>query len=140
MDRADPKLFEFVTITRPSDATNAELSKTVRTQAMRDYLRKQNRQAITGVVEVVTGVKPEEPARYKGRFKLNTWSHKTKTKAINARRDKGLNAEAVVKKPSRKASTLEDSTTNPDLMHTKQHRSPSPVFFLGGRQIDPFDT
>ena len=134
-------MFEFITITRPSDATNTEVSKTVRTQAMRDYLRKQNRQAITGVAEIVTSVEPEEPARYKGRFKLNTWSHKTKTKALNARGEKGLTTEATAKISNKKASTPEDAdTAHLELSHPKQHRSPNPVIFLDRRQIDPFDS
>ena len=105
---------------------------------MRDYLRRQNRQAITGVEEVLTSVKPREPARYKGRFKLNTWSHKTKTKALNARREKGLALEAT---PNRKKATPEDDDADVELSRpTEEHRSPNPVFFLDRRRIDPFDS
>jgi hypothetical protein len=105
---------------------------------MRDYVQKQNRQAITGVVEVVTSVKPEEPARYKGRFKLNTWSHKTKAKALNARREKGLTSEATANRHNRKTSTLADDDTQLVLSRPWEHRSPNPGFFLDEHRIDPF--
>ena len=134
LGKADPKTFEFVTITRPSDATNTEISKTVRTQAMRDWLRKQNRQAITGVVEAIINVRPEEPARYKGRFKLNTWSHKTKTKAINARLEKGLPI-SIKKGANRKGPNVSLKVSPP-----KQHQSLNPVYFLDGSRLDPFDS
>lgn len=107
---------------------------------MRDYLRKQNRQAITGVVEVVASVKPEEPARYRGRFKLNTWSHKTKAKALNARREKGLTSEATAKRHNRKTSILADDDTQLVLSRPWENRSPNPVFFLDEYRIDPFDS
>jgi hypothetical protein len=139
-DKTDPNTFKFVTITRPSDATNSEVSKIVRTQAMRDYLRKQNRQAITGVTEVVTSVKPEEPAHCKGRFKLNTWSHKTKTKATNARREKGLPIETTAKRTNRKARSPENFDVGIGLWRPDKHQSPNPVHFLDGRQLDPFDS
>jgi hypothetical protein len=80
------RTFEFVTvINEPSVVDRHETSKKVRTQAMRDYLRKQTKEAVTGVPEVVTSVILEEPSRYKGRFKLNTWSHKSKKKGTGAR-------------------------------------------------------
>lgn len=107
---------------------------------MRDYLRKQNRQAITGVVEVVTSVKPEEPARYKGRFKLNTWSHKAKTKAINARREKGPPTQTKKKGANRRASAPEQPDASLEISRPNQHQSPNPVFFLDRRQLDPFDS
>ena len=107
---------------------------------MRDYLQKQNRQAFTGVVEIVTSVNPEEPARYKGRFKLNTWSHKTKTKALNARREKGLTSEATAKRHNRKTSTLADDDAQLVLSRPWEHPSPNPVFSLDGHRIDPFDS
>ncbi|KUJ17967.1 uncharacterized protein LY89DRAFT_732670 [Mollisia scopiformis] len=89
LSRRDVKQFEFVTLTsQPTMITTRQTSKTVRKQAMNDYLRKQNRQATTGIVETVESVQLEEPSRYKGKFKLDTWSHKTKTKAILARRTK----------------------------------------------------
>lgn len=100
----DIKQFEFVTLTsQPTTITTKETSKTVRKQAMKDYLRKQNRQATTGIVELVKGVHPKEPAQYKGKFKLNTWSHKTKTKAILARKVK-------LYLDSQEISTREDSS------------------------------
>jgi hypothetical protein len=105
---------------------------------MRDYLRRQNRQAITGVEEVLTSVKPKELARYKGRFKLNTWSHKTKAKALNARREKGLALEAM---PNKKKTTPEDDDADVELSRPKEeHQSPNPVFPLDRRRIDPFDS
>lgn len=107
---------------------------------MRDYLRKQNREAVTGVAEVVASVNPKEPARYKGRFKLNTWSHKTRTKALNVRRERGIAIEPAPKRFNKQASTPEDADADLELMHPKQHRTPNPVFFLDGRQLDPFDS
>jgi hypothetical protein len=62
-------------------------SKQVRTQAMRDYLRKQTKEAITGVPEIVAPpVTLDKPSQYKGRFKLNTWTHKGNAKSLNGRK------------------------------------------------------
>lgn len=75
-------MLEFVTITgQPTTKNSPKISKQVRTQAMRDYLwkHKQGR----GEANTLESVRPEEPSKYKGRFKLDSWSHKTKTKAKN---------------------------------------------------------
>jgi hypothetical protein len=82
IDDASLRSFEFVAITQPSEATNTAVSKQIRTQVMKDYLRKQTRQAITGDEEVLHSVKPEKAAHYRGKFKLSTWSHKTRTKEL----------------------------------------------------------
>lgn len=97
------------------------------------------RREATGISEVVTSVKPAELGRYKGRFKLNTWSHKTRTKALNARREKALTAEVRLN-PKKKVQTPEKSDVTPELAPPNRDRSPNPVFFLDRRQIDPFDS
>jgi hypothetical protein len=85
LDTQPAPMLEFVTITgRPTTKNSPETSKQVRTQAMRDYLWK-HKQASSGVVKIVESVDPEEPSTYKGRFKLNTWSHKIKTKSKHKR-------------------------------------------------------
>jgi hypothetical protein len=76
---------EFVTVTGKPGINEDETSKRIRTQVMRDYLRKQHRYATTGYDDVMVPVQPENPSKYKGKFKLDTWSHKTKTKYLTHR-------------------------------------------------------
>jgi hypothetical protein len=110
---------------------------------MRDYLRKQNKEAITGVPEVVSNVTLEEPSRYKGRFKLNTWSHKAKTKATNERKARSRDVErqaasqAMVLQGGDLTSSegLEDQGRQP----INSVRLPNPVFSGNGR-LDPFNS
>lgn len=110
---------------------------------MRDYLRKQNKEAITGVPEVVSNVTLEEPSRYKGRFKLNTWSHKAKTKATNKRKARSRDVEgqaasqAMVLQGGDLTSSegLEDQGRRP----INSVRLPNPVFSGNGR-LDPFNS
>ena len=107
---------------------------------MLDYLQKQKRQAITGVTEVVASSAPKEPAQYKGRFKLNSWSHKTNTKSLNARREKSLAKYTTVKRTNERSSVPEKPDPDPGLSIPKQHQSLNPVLFLDSGQLDPFDS
>jgi hypothetical protein len=137
----ESKTFEFVTITsQPSALDHNETSKRVRTQAMRDYLRKQNKEAITGVPEVVLPVALEEPSRYKGRFKLNTWTHKAQKKSKNARSSKSQNVEEEIADQelisfSRSAPSLEE-LGDAGLRATSPLQFPNPVF----SGLDPFNS
>ncbi|KAG4431745.1 hypothetical protein IFR05_012779 [Cadophora sp. M221] len=132
--------FEFVTLTgQPSAITRSATSKKVRTQAMRDYLRKQHRQAISGVVEVVESTNPEEPAQYKGKFKLASWTHKSKKKSAVARREKLLGAAAILSEEDRR--TDEDSVmANVDWEIWQSHKASNPVSTVSSGSLDPFDT
>lgn len=138
--------FEFITFTGKAPATSHNAtSKKVRSKAMRDYLQKQTRQAMTGVVEVVEGNNPEEPEQYKGKFKLTSWTHKTKEKALQARNqrlavtkakpargeedDIGEDTEIVSKRRFEVWQASEASTSVP---------SPKLPFLSG--VLDPFDT
>lgn len=146
-DESEPleaKSFEFVTITsQPSAINRKETSKTVRTQAMRDYLRKQNKEAITGVSEVVSAVTLEEPARYKGRFKLNTWTHKAKKKATNASNAKSRNVGDRAE--SQAVVVLGGETTGSAGLGSQgwkpisANHLPNSVFSVSSR-LDPFDS
>ena len=144
LEPEERRTFEFVTITSQPSATNRnETSKQVRTQAMRDYIRKQTKEAITGVTEVVSHVNLEEPSRYKGRFKLNTWSHKTKTKATNARNAKlrDLDERETVEEVAVRG---QDVAKVGDLefqgwQAITPMRLPNPVFSSYGR-MDPFNS
>jgi hypothetical protein len=133
----DKQKFEFVTITgQPTSITRNETSKKVRTQAMRDYLRKQNKQAMTGIVEVVRSVNPKEPSRYKGRFKLNTWSHKNQTKVINK-----VTQDSKVPKAKKKVTNEIAWGNGLDVWRPgKAYHSPNPVFSVNPGTLDPFDT
>lgn len=140
----ESKTFEFVTITsQPSAINRKATSKTVRTQAMRDYLRKQNKEAITGIPEVASAVSLEEPSRYKGRFKLNTWTHKAKRKSVEGRkgrsRDVGeqIKSQAMVVRGGDVAASLalETQGWNP----ISPRHLPNSVFSVSGR-LDPFDS
>jgi hypothetical protein len=110
---------------------------------MRDYLRKQNKQAITGVSEVASAVTLAEPSRYKGRFKLNTWTHKAKKKSLDARKARPRDVEREVASQElilhggspRSSSELEGQGWQP----INARRLPNPVFSVNGR-IDPFDS
>lgn len=136
--------FEFVTLTsEPSTITTRETSKTVRKQAMNDYLRKQNRQATTGIPQVVESVHLDEPSRYKGKFKLNTWTHKTKTKAILARRVKSLEEQDAISDledlllPTGSSSTL--TIVSPWSLISSD-RPPLRIFSPSTASLDPFNT
>lgn len=96
LDPQEAPMLEFVTITgRPTTKNSPETSRQVRTQAMRDYLWK-HKQASAGVVKIVENVDPEEPSKYKGRFKLDTWSHKTQAKSKHKRQVRSENDKGVV--------------------------------------------
>ena len=103
---------------------------------MRDYLRKQNKEAMTGVPEVVTSVILQEPSRYKGRFKLNTWSHKAKLKATTARkaRSRGVGGQA----PTQEAA-LHSEVAVSVWQPISPLLLPKQVFSVSGR-LDPFDS
>ena len=146
-DTAEPletKTFEFVTITnQPSKVNRDETSRQVRTQAMRDYLRKQTKEAITGVAEVVSAVILEEPSQYKGRFKLNTWTHKTKTKSLNAGKAR---SKDVGEQAARQGMVLNDwgaanfgNLRSHEWQSTRAGRLPNLVISVNAR-LDPFDS
>ncbi|KAE8449819.1 hypothetical protein EG329_007296 [Mollisiaceae sp. DMI_Dod_QoI] len=143
---ADVKQFEFVTLTsQPTASTLRQTSKTVRKQAMHDYLRKQNRQATTGIVEVVKSVQLREPSRYKGKFKLDTWSHKTKSKAIIARRAKFSDDQDAVVNQNEQLSSMGTSTPDTPAIISKwrpiqRDGSPSRIFSPSAGSLDPFNT
>ncbi|KAL2071175.1 hypothetical protein VTL71DRAFT_12410 [Oculimacula yallundae] len=136
----DKPSFEFVTLTsQPSASTRSASSKKVRTQAMRDYLRKQNRQAISGIIEVVESSNPEEPAQYKGKFKLSSWTHKSKEKAAIARREVLLSKAVIL--PSMDVGEYENSM--PSRKYQESWRTSKtfvPGFAFGSESLDPFDT
>jgi hypothetical protein len=141
-----PPILEFITITgKPSDTNRNETSKKVRTQAMRDYLRKQNRQALSGVVEIVANANPEEPSQYKGRFKLNSWSHKAQTKSLQSRRvaDRKLVVRPrvieLVQPQIRPSTAVAPDDSVPDVQMW-QPQYPNSVFSLDTRRVDPFDS
>ena len=117
-----------------------ETSRKVRTQAMRDYLRKQNKQAMTGIVEVVTSVNPESPSRYKGRFKLNTWSHKNQTKVINKVTRNTKHSETLNETTNGGASNGSDSGVLGVWRPMKAYQSPNTAFYPSPGGLDPFDT
>lgn len=123
-------------------ATKHETSKKVRTQAMRDYLRKQNRQAITGIVEENEGSNFEEPAKYKGRFKLNTWSHKARRKVKKPRLDKSPDVREDESSPVTAMSVARSTQVAQydfqELVRFGRIR-PNPVF-PGENRLDPFDS
>lgn len=114
-------------------------SKQVRAQAMRDYLRKQTKEAITGVPEVVSAVSLEEPAQYKGRFKLNTWTHKAKTKALNAQKSRSRDLEEGMTAQSLVARGRNGGAENQEWQAINPGRLPNSVFSVNGR-LDPFES
>jgi hypothetical protein len=124
------KNFEFVTLTNqlPSKATRNEIAKKVRTHAMRDYLRKQNSEAMTGIVDRLSIVPSKEPSQYQSRFKLDSWTHKTREKALRDKRAK----------PSQK----HEKDNNPDVLQTssKWQISTSLGLSVLSSDLDPFDT
>jgi hypothetical protein len=103
---------------------------------MRDYLRKQNKQAMTGIVEVVTSVNPESPSWYKGRFKLNTWSHKNQAKSINKVTRNTKNPEAINETTNGVVSNGAMGVWRP----MKAYQSPNTAFYPSPGGLDPFDT
>ncbi|CZR53411.1 uncharacterized protein PAC_03289 [Phialocephala subalpina] len=140
------KTFEFVTLTsEPTSTTLRETSKQVRKQAMHDYLRKQNQQSATGVIEVVESSKLQEHFQYKGKFKLNTWSHKTKTKAILARRERATNEEENVASQEEPVPfnnfSNSDTLTRINSWRPIERSGPlQRIFSPSASSLDPFDT
>lgn len=136
----EARTFEFVTITsQPSTMSQSGTSKQVRTQAMRDYLRKQNKEAITGIPEVLTAVTLEEPSQYKGRFKLNTWTHKAKKKSSNARKQKSRDVEFEVASEALVTQGAKGETENHAWQAIDAGLLPNSAFSANGR-LDPFNT
>jgi hypothetical protein len=137
----DTQKFEFVTTTgQPTLISRNETSRKVRTQAMRDYLRKQNKQAMTGVVEVVTSVNPESPSRYKGRFKLNTWSHKNQTKALNKVTRNTKPPETLNETANGVASSGSEYRVMGVWRPMKAYQSLNTAFYPSPGGLDPFNT
>lgn len=113
-------------------------SKQVRTQAMRDYLRKQTKEAITGVPEILPPpVTLEEPSQYKGRFKLNSWTHKAKTKSLNTRKARPRDVEDGV--VSQEIVVQRGNGGAEDRQAMNAGRLPNSVFSINGL-LDPFET
>jgi len=136
----ETRTFEFVTITtQPSTMSQSGTSKQVRTQAMRDYLRKQNKEAITGIPEVLSAVALEEPSQYKGRFKLNTWTHKAKRKSPNARKQKSRDVEIEVASEALVTQGAKGRMKDESWQAINAGRLPNSVFSVNGR-LDPFNT
>ncbi len=78
------KRFEFVTLTEaPSKEVLKENSKKFRSQVMLDFVRKYNRQAMTGIVEEPKAIGMEEPALYKSRFKLDSQDERKVPKEVS---------------------------------------------------------
>ena len=105
---------------------------------MKNYLRKQNRQAILGVVEEVKSRNPEEPGQYKRKFKLASWTHKTKEKSVLAKREKLLpsTSDSLSESPSMDEDAVK-STLDHELWQPST--TASQIFFLGSGTLDPFD-
>jgi len=115
---------------------------------MRDYYRRQNQQAMTGVVEVTSRIELEEPSRYKSKFKLNTWSsRKNKTKNSNSNsghagsldsevggRTNMTRSEDEVEIPRDEELTVREGLT------AEVRRLPKRIFSLGSGTLDPFDS
>ena len=135
-DANNAPILEFVTFTGQSTKVDREeTSKKIRTQVMRDYIRKQNQQAQTGITKIVRP-NPEQPYQYKSKFKLNTWSHKTKTKSTLSRLERealvALQANAFVRRHKNIQSYLHDDRF--------EDQQPYSVLFFNDHRIDPFNS
>lgn len=77
------KPLQFVTVTSTKQKNRKDVSKVVRTQAMRDYFWKQRNPDSS---EAAASDLPMDPSQYKGRFRLNSPPNSAKTKG--AKKDK----------------------------------------------------
>jgi len=127
----EPQSFEFVTVTGLSSSMHRAESKKVRVQAMRDYLRKQNNPIITEEPHP-----PKEPSRYKRKFRLTTWSHKTKIKSANVRQAMTLLRGT---RPSDLVFNSLSLTLKESWNQTRKDPQ-SPTSLLGGSRLDPLNT
>ncbi|KAH8126236.1 hypothetical protein ACSS6W_000191 [Trichoderma asperelloides] len=91
-DKAPPKRastakpLQFVTVTSTKQKNRKDVSKVVRTQAMRDYFWKQRNPDSS---EAAASDLPMDPSQYKGRFRLNSPPNAAKAKAkAAAKKDK----------------------------------------------------
>lgn len=130
------KNFEFVTLTdEPSKATRNETSKIVRVHAMRDYLRRQNQEAMTGIVEAPKIFPVKGLSWHKTRFKLNSWTHKTREKAINERQSK-----KTPSKPRKAKHTSSQPRVGSEEESAIYSVVPSPFLPAVSGSLDPFDS
>ncbi|KAL7892237.1 hypothetical protein HDV63DRAFT_398658 [Trichoderma sp. SZMC 28014] len=85
-DKAPPKRpsvakpLQFVTVISTKQKNRKDISKVVRTHAMRDYFWKQRNPDSS---EAAASDPPMDPSQYKGRFRLNSTPNSTKTKGAN---------------------------------------------------------
>ncbi|KAL7917077.1 hypothetical protein ACQKWADRAFT_307679 [Trichoderma austrokoningii] len=79
------KPLQFVTVTSTKQKNRKDVSKVVRTQAMRDYFWKQRNPDNS---EAVASDLPMDPSQYKGRFRLNSPSNSAKGKKDKTRAKK----------------------------------------------------
>jgi hypothetical protein len=107
---------------------------------MRNYLRKRNRVATTGAAEALPGANFKQPSQYRNKFKLDTWTHSAKTRALNARRL--LDQKKEIAKGS--ISDFEDSESAVLSSPVTQFHEWQPRqnfnFILDSRHLDPFNS
>jgi hypothetical protein len=132
------KTFEFVTITGPLVRLGQKgVSKTVRTHIMRDYIRKQTVQVMTGSQETARGINLEEPSRYKGRFRLDSSASKRKSRE-RKKYSHAMTADGEFdfENGSGSLNTVVDEPPQSLVLFRKY--SPRPVYNLTSNSIDPF--
>jgi hypothetical protein len=79
------KPLQFVTVTSAKQKNRKDVSKVVRTQAMRDYFWKQRNPDNT---EQAASDLPMDPSQYKGRFRLNSPPNSKAKAGAAAKKDK----------------------------------------------------
>ncbi|RFU27439.1 hypothetical protein B7463_g8899, partial [Scytalidium lignicola] len=129
--------FEFVTISGPSEIKAAETSKRIRIHAMKNYVRKQHQQAVIGDEKVSIDQTHTSPSLYKGKFKLDSWTHKAKTKSLLQQKVKALASEQMIDTTNTPAPIIQDQ----EILRPRKLRQPSsPPVVISTSKVDPFDS
>ncbi|KAL7784321.1 hypothetical protein V8C37DRAFT_396122 [Trichoderma ceciliae] len=131
------KPLQFVTVTSAKQGDRKDVSKVVRTQAMRDYFWKQKHPNSS---DQAASDLPTDPSQYKGRFRLNSPSNKPKAKT-GPKREKirGQKPNDVVRAQNGRIMMPRGPITDPGVYHPDEFFASAPADLLG-RTLDPFNS
>lgn len=132
------KPLQFVTVTSTKQKNRKDVSKVVRTQAMRDYFWKQRNPDSS---EAAASDLPMDPSQYKGRFRLNSPPNSTKAKGAKKDKSRAKKASQVQVARVQKGRPARDRGPLLDIRFylTDGLLEKIPPTMLGAT-LDPFDS
>lgn len=123
-----------MTFNGPSHIGQDGTSKIVRTQAMRDYIRRKKIYTTTGKIDKTQSINFNEPSQYESRFKLETWSHKSQKKVTGSQQSRKKKLELD---GAQLASPYYSQHVSPEI---DLERRVLPLFSLNEHRLDPFSS